>query len=271
MNTFRTLIADDQPLIRKGMELTLRADPEIEIVAVCSDGRMVVDRIRELHPALAFLDVQMPELDGFEILAELEVAERPHVVFVTAHEEHAVRAFEVSAVDFLVKPFTPARLAAATSKAKDAILSHRAGYLAKQVEQLLQFAKELEGRAPQDVHRKTVADSGGHLVLKVEGALHFLRPDDVLWVEAQGDFVKVQTVEKPQLVRDTLQNLEQKLDATKFLRIHRSFLVNLDHVSRVETALYGDYSVYMSDGTKLRLSRNYRSKLKALVAGAPVS
>lgn len=108
-------------------------------------------------------------------------------------------------------------------------------------------------------------------MLKADGALHFIKTEEVIWIEAQGDFVKVQTAGKTQLVRETLQSMEKKLDAGKFLRIHRSFLVNLEHVKRVETALYGDYSVYMSDDTKLRLSRNYRAKLKALVRQLPAS
>lgn len=272
MNTFRTIIVEDDPLTRKGMELAVRSDSEIRVVANCADGRSAVNRIRELHPDLAILDVQMPHLDGFEVLNELDPSERPHVVFVTASEQHAIRAFEVSAVDYLLKPFDNARLATALARAKEAIRKERAGHLSQQVQQLLQYARELESSgAPSGIPRvPTAAEHPDQLVLKADGALHFVKASDVIWIEAQGDLMKVQTGTGTQLIRETLHELEQKLDASKFLRIHRSFLVNLDHVSRVETALYGDYSVYMSDGSKLRLSRNYRAKLKALINRAPI-
>jgi len=267
MNTISAIVVDDEPLGRKGLELMLRADPEIRVVASCSNGQIAVDRIRELRPDVAFLDVQMPQLNGFEVLEELEPTERPYVVFVSGREQHAVRAFEVSAVDYLLKPFNGARFATAVGRAKAAVRKERSGALTEQVEQLLQFAKELESAA----HRKPASEavptsSVEQLVLKAGGALLFVKPADIVWIEAQGDFVKVQTGSKNHLARETLQNLELKLDAAKFLRIHRSFLVNLDHVDRVETAHYGDYTVYMSDGMKLRLSRNYRAKLKAIVS-----
>lgn len=271
MSPFSTIIVEDDPLTRKGMELAMRTDSEIRVVANCADGRSAVNRIRELHPDLAFLDVQMPYMDGFEVLNELAPSERPHVVFVTASDRHAIRAFEVSAVDYLLKPFDNARLALALARAKEVIRKERAGYLSQQVEQLLHYAREFEPvTASSETHRGSASEHTDQLVLKADGALHFIKPSDVIWIEAQGDFVKVQTGAKTQLVRETLQNLELKLDASKFLRIHRSFLVNLDHVNRVETALYGDYSVYMSDGSKLRLSRNYRAKLKALINQAPI-
>lgn len=271
MNTFRTIIIEDDPRTRKGMELAMRADSEIRVVANCADGRSAVNRIRELHPDLAFLDVQMPHMDGFEVLNELAPSERPHVVFVTASERHAIRAFEVSAVDYLLKPFDNARLIVALARAKEVIRKERAGYLSEQVQQLLHYAREFETAAPpSETHRVSATDHTDQLVLKADGALHFVKSSDVIWIEAQGDLMKVQTGAGTQLVRETLHDLEQKLDESKFLRIHRSFLVNLDHVSRVETALYGDYSVYMSDGSKLRLSRNYRAKLKALINRAPI-
>lgn len=268
MNTVSTIIVDDEPLGRKGLELMLRADPEIRVVASCSNGQMAVDRIRELRPEVAFLDVQMPQLNGFEVLEELDPTERPHVVFISGREQHAVRAFEVSAVDYLLKPFNGVRLARAVERAKAAVRNTRSGVLSRQLTRLLEYAKEIESTTPLKLLARKVPStiSVEQLVLKVGGALLFVKPADIVWIEAQGDFVKVQAGEKNHLARETLQNLELKLDASKFLRIHRSFLVNLDHVDRVETAHYGDYSVYMSDGTKLRLSRNYRARLNALVS-----
>ncbi len=273
MKRIRVLVVDDEPLAREGLQLLLKADPEVEIVGFCADGQTAVDAMRVHRPEIVFLDVQMPRLDGFETIAAIPPAERPVVVFVTAYQQHAVRAFEVCALDYLLKPFSNARFAAALKRAKESVRRGDQGYLAKQVESLLDHVKRLQpsaagagpGAMPVEV------DLSDRVVIKVDGALHFVSMRDILWVEAQGDFVKVQTHGKTQLVRETLHSFAQRLDPERFLRIHRSFIVNIAHVRRVETALYGDYSVFMSDGTKLRLSRSYRDQLDALVKRPPRS
>lgn len=277
MKKIRTLIVDDEPLARAGLESLLGSDPEIEVIGMCADGKSAVEKIRSLHPELMFLDVQMPQRDGFEVLSAVPEAERPVVIFATAYDQHAIRAFEYSAMDYLLKPFSDSRFKTALSRAKDEVRkSHTAG-LSHQVALLLERVRELEPSTPTLATAtpfpggERPADYNDRIVLKADGALHFIKTSDVIWIEAQGDFVKVQTAGKVQLVRETLQAMEQKLDKAKFLRIHRSFLVNLVHVRKVEMALYGDYSVTMSDGTKLRLSRNYRAKLKALVKQVPVT
>ena len=279
MKPIRTLIVDDEPLARESLAALVRTDAELESVGLCPDGRTAVQTIRAERPDLVFLDIQMPRLDGFEVLAELAPTERPVVIFVTAFEQHALRAFEVSALDYLLKPYTDARFAAAVAKAKDTIRRGRTAHFAQQVEQLLDYARRLDpGTSPAPIAAAATPPPAApspeyvdRIVLKADGALHFIKTRDVIWIEAQGDFVKVQTPGKTQLVRETLQSMERKLDAATFLRIHRSFLVNLEHVRRVEVALYGDYAVFMSDGTKLRLSRNYRAKLKALMRQTPMA
>jgi len=201
-------------------------------------------------------------------------AERPVVVFATAYDQHAIKAFEVCAIDYLLKPFGDARFSAALRRAKEEIRKSRTSNLSQQVEQLLEHVRELDAKRGPAVPEAPAAsgpDYADRIVLKADGALHFIKTRDVIWIEAQGDFVKVQTQGKTQLVRETLQSMERKLDGAKFLRIHRSFLVNLEHVRKVEVALYGDYVVFMSDGSKLRLSRNYRSKLKALIKQIPTA
>lgn len=273
MRKIRTLIVDDEPLARDGLRILAAQDPEIEIVGECAHGEKALAAIREHRPDLVFLDIQMPELDGFEVLSALSPEERPTVIFVTAYEQHAIRAFEVCAVDYLLKPFSDSRFATALQRAKEAVQRGVSTQLSSRVEQLLEYVRKLESGAGSTLARPGSASPASGLpeyadrvVLKADGALHFIRAQDVIWLEAQGDFVKVQATNgRTQLVRETLQSMERKLDASQFLRIHRSYVVNLDHVKRVETALYGDYFVYMSDATKLRLSRNYRAKLKALV------
>ena len=173
MNTFSAIVVDDEPVGRKNLERLLGADPEIRVVASCKDGSVAVDRIRELRPDLAFLDVQMPYLDGFEVLENLDPSDRPQVVFVSAHEGHALRAFDVSAVDYLLKPFTQARFDRALGRAKESIRRLRAGLLTEQLEQLLDYAKELQGSSVPVVAREPVAGNNEKLVLKAGGALYF--------------------------------------------------------------------------------------------------
>lgn len=273
MKTIRTLIVDDEPLARDGLALLASADPEVTVIGQCGDGASAVAQIRELRPDLVFLDVQMPQLNGFEVLAALAPTERPTVIFVTAFEQHAIRAFEVCAVDYLLKPCTDARFTTALQRGKEDVRRRHLSDLSGRLEQLLEYIRKIEPGGPAEAPLTASAelpspDPTGRIVVKADGALHFIKMQDVVWIEAQGDFVKVQTATKTQLVRETLQSFERKLDPAKFLRIHRSYVVNLDHVRRVETALYGDYSVFMADGTKLRLSRNYRAKLKTLLRPA---
>jgi len=275
MKKIRTLIVDDEPLAREGLETILKSDPEIEVIGTSADGQSALEAIRTRAPDLVFLEIQMPKRDGFGVLGELKPAERPVVVFVTAYDQHAIRAFEVSAVDYLLKPYSDSRFAAALARAKEEIRKSRTSNLSGQIENLLAQVREISAKPANLATAETPAspspDYADRIVLKADGALHFIKTRDVIWIEAQGDFVKVQTQGKTQLVRETLQSMERKLDAAKFLRTHRSFLVNLEHVRKVEVALYGDYVVHMSDGSKLRLSRNYRSKLKALLKQIPTA
>jgi len=267
----RTLIVDDEPLAREGVALLLARDPEIEVIGASADGAAALHAMRHDHPDLVFLDVQMPRHDGFEVLAALAPAERPVVVFVTAYDHYAIRAFEACAVDYLLKPFSDSRFAQALARAKEEWRKSRTAEVGTRVEALLAHVRALTradtpaaGAAPPA--RPEYAE---RIVVKSGGDLHFVKTSDVLWLEAQGDFVKVQTVGQPQLVRETLQSMEQKLDGGRFIRIHRSFLVNVEHIRRVAPALYGDHTVFMSDGSKLRLSRSYRGQLKALTGQPP--
>ena len=264
----RTLVVDDEPLARDGVTTMLAQDAEIELIGCCGDGQSAVNAIRAQRPDLVFLDIQMPKWDGFEVLAELAPAERPKVIFITAYDKYAIKAFELCAIDYLLKPFRDARFFAALSRAKREIRQNRASELGDKMQQLLGYVQELaKGGAPA---LQGAVPGGGEsadrVVLKTGSDIHFIRAADIIWVESQADFIKVHTTGTAQLVRETLQSLEGRLDPSKFLRIHRSSLVNLEHVRKVTPALYGDYLVLMSDETKLRLSRKNRGKLKQLIA-----
>ena len=266
---FTVSLVDDDAGERAKVAARIQQDPSLVLLGEFADARDALSQAREMRPDFIVTDIQMPYLDAFEMLDQFSASDRPHVIFVTSHAEYALRAFDAGAIDFVSKPFSEKRLTLALDRAKNAIGLSRLGALTRNVELLLESARTLEQLRPKAASSAPIAQD--HLVIKADGALHFLKTSDVIWIEAQGDFVKVQTSDKTQLVRETLQALEQKMDATKFLRIHRSFLINRDHLVRVETALYGDYSVFMSDGSKLRLSRTYRPKLKSLLGRSPLT
>ena len=262
----RTLVVDDEPLAREGIVTMLALDSEVEVIGTCADGHSAVNAIRAQKPDLVFLDIQMPKRDGFEVLAELKREERPMVIFITAYDKYAIRAFELSAIDYLLKPFRDARFLAALAKAKKEIRQARSNDLGQKVEQLLGYMQEMAAAKSPAVPAAKQTDSTDRVVLKTGSDILFLRTTDIIWVESQADFIKVHTTGAALLVRATLQSLEDRLDAAKFLRVHRSTLVNIEHVRKVTPALYGDYSILMSDNTKLRLSRKNRGKLKQLIS-----
>ncbi|HEX7631442.1 MAG TPA: LytTR family DNA-binding domain-containing protein [Lacunisphaera sp.] len=263
----RTLVVDDEPLARDGIITLLASDPEIELIGHHGDGLSALNAIRAQRPDLVFLDIQMPKRDGFEVLAELKRDERPVVVFITAYDKYAIQAFELCAIDYLLKPFRDARFFAALTRAKKEIRQTQSAGLDRKVEQLLGYMQQITKGlpVPAAAPASPVAESADRVVIKTGSDIHFIRAADIIWVESQADFIKVHTTGPAQLVRETLQSLEERLDPTRFLRIHRSSLVNLEHVRKVTPALYGDYTVLMSDDTKLRLSRKNRGKLKQLI------
>lgn len=274
MKKIRTLIVDDEPLAREGIAAMLQNDAEIEIIGTCPDGQSALTAIRAQRPDLVFLDVQMPKRDGFAVVAELKAEERPAIIFITAYDQYAIRAFEICAVDYLLKPFRDARFLAALGRAKAGIRHLREETVGRRLEQLLDHMRETLGGSPVRVTLDTPptagaaagSDSADRVVIKSGSDLHFVRTGEIVWVESQADFIKVHTTGAAQLVRETLQNFEQRVSADKFFRIHRSSLVNVDHVKKVTPALYGDYTVLMSDGTVLRMSRKNRAKLKQLIS-----
>lgn len=264
----RILVVDDEPPAREGVLALLAKDAGAEVIGQCGDGQAAAKQIRALRPDLVFMDVQMPKCNGFEALAELKPEERPVVVFMTAHDRYAINAFEACAIDFLQKPFGNARFAAALDRAKTEIRRKRITGVEQKVEELLAYVQALvrSGTPAAASQPPPASEAADRLVLKTGSDLNFIRTRDIIWIEAQADFVKVHTTGAAQLVRETLQNLEDRVDPAKFLRIHRSTLINLEHVRKVTPALYGDYTVQMSDDAKLRLSRKNRGKLKQLIA-----
>jgi two-component system LytT family response regulator len=242
MSDLRVLIVDDEPPARRRLRALLEADPEVTVVGECGDGPAAVAALRRDACDLVFLDVQMPGLDGLEVVRAVGPERMPAVVFVTAHACHAVPAFDAAAVDYLLKPFDRERFAQALERAKEAVRGRRL----------------LAAPPPAPAQRPA-----GRLLLRGQGRLYFLAADEIDWVEAAGNYLRLHAGGKTHLLRATLGGLAARLDPTRFVRIHRSALVNLDRVEELQPLFHGDYAVLLRDGTRLTLSRAYRAGLAA--------
>jgi two-component system, LytTR family, response regulator len=244
----KTLIVDDEPLGRERIRTLLADDPEIEVAGECPDGRRAIAAIERFRPDLIFLDVQMPEVDGFAVLEAIAGDRMPMIIFVTAYDRYAVQAFEVHALDYLLKSFDRERFQAALQRAKEEIRRSKEGFLNERLAGLLEDLQAKQKRLTR-------------LVVKSAGRIVFLRVEEIDWVEAADNYVRIHAGRESHLIRETLQSLESRLNAEKFLRIHRSTLVNLDRIRELQPIFHGDYLVKLNDGTELTLSRSYREKL----------
>ncbi|HEX6749133.1 MAG TPA: LytTR family DNA-binding domain-containing protein [Longimicrobium sp.] len=261
----RVVVVDDEPLARSGMAGLLARDPDVAVVAECADGREAVDAISRLRPDLVLLDVQMPEMDGFEVLRELGPERLPVVVFVTAFDRFALRAFDVAAVDYLLKPFDDERFALAMGRAKHAVRNAEAGELGRRVLAMLE-----RGGTPSPVAESPRPEPAGYatrLTVKGSGRTVFVRVDEVDWIEADDYYAKLHVSGKSHLLRETMGSLETRLDPLRFFRVHRSAIVNLDRVREVQFLFRGEHVVILHDGTRLKLSRGRLDKLEAMLAG----
>lgn len=261
MDTIRTLIVDDEPLGREGVRVLLEQDPDVEVVGECANGREAVHAIEDLEPDLLFLDVQMPEMDGFEVLTRVEAARLPVVIFVTAYDQHALRAFEVHALDYLLKPFKDDRFRTALKRAKAQIQQQKVSEVSQRLVALLE---QTTGNAPSP----TPPDTSSYLtrlVVKTGGRVFFINVEEIDWIEAADYYVRLHVGGKSHLLRETMTHLEQQLDPRRFQRIHRSTIVQLDSVATLEPYYHGDYVVLLRDGTQLKMSRRYRQKVEAVL------
>jgi two-component system LytT family response regulator len=251
--SLRAVVVDDEPLGRRGVVGRLEKSGRVEVVAQCANGRQAIEAVRRHRPELLFLDVQMPGLDGFQVVEALPEARRPHVVFVTAYDRHAVRAFEVHALDYLVKPIDDDRFDEALARAIRAVEQERDSDLGRRVAAAVGDLRGGPG-PPQ-------AAPGGPancFPVRAKGKVTFVRHADIEWVGAEGDYVRLHAGPRSYLIHETLASVERGLGSRRFLRIHRSTIVNLDRVRELESLENGDHEVRLNDGTRLRLSRTYR-------------
>ena len=250
----RTLIVDDMPPARRRLRRHLEQVDDFEIVGECGDGASAIDTIKSLRPDLVFLDVQMPEIDGFGVIAALEPANRPAIMFVTAHDEHALRAFEVNALDYLLKPFDTERFDAALQRAREQLRARNGnGAQDPRLDALLAQLNK-----PQERWLRRVA-------VKTRGRTRVVSIDDIDWIGAEGNYLSLHVGGEQHLIRETMNAFEQQLDPQSFVRIHRSTIVNLDRVRELTPLFNADQCVLLKDGTELTLSRSYHDRVKALL------
>jgi len=248
-----TLIVDDEPLAREGLRMFLSRDPDVSAIAEAKDGREAVAAIRAARPDLVFLDVQMPEMDGFSVVHEIGAQHMPAVVFVTAHDQYAIQAFEINAFDYLLKPVTEERFTQALERAKARLHSTPAEDASRQIIGLL------ESIASPRRHIKRLA-------VRSAGKTVFVDVREVDWIEAAENYVQLHAGRATHLLHVPMNTLEKSLNPETFLRIHRSIIVNVGRIKELHSDMHGEYVITLHDGVRLRSSRTYHDKLKALSA-----
>ena len=245
----RAIIADDEPLARARMRRLLAEETDVEVLAECANGAETAEAIRRYAPDVVFLDIEMPELDGFEVVTGLDGARPPVIVFVTAYDRHAIRAFEAEALDYVLKPVDAARLRRSVERVRAHL---EKGDVAEKLATILSSV-----RGEREVLDRIAVRGKGHV--------SFVRTADVTFIESAGNYARVHTATGSHLIRETMAALEAKLDRKRFVRIHRSTIVNVDAIRELRPWFGGDYLVVTNDGTELTLSRTYRDRAGPLL------
>jgi two-component system LytT family response regulator len=258
----RIVTVDDEPLARDCIRLALRGEPGCEIVAECPDGERAAEAIEREAPDLVFLDVQMPGMDGFGVIERIGAERMPPVIFVTAFEEHALRAFQVHALDYLLKPFSDARFRAALGHARRRIHTEHDGELGRRLHALL---RDVHGGAHPTASAPPAAAPASPyatwLTVSAQNRTQFVRVDEVDWMEADGKYVRLHAGGRAHLIRSSLAAVAERLDPAHFVRIHRSTVVNVARIREVQPWMGGDHLAILRDGTQLRVSRTFRGAL----------
>ena len=245
----RALIADDEPLARQRLRMLLADEEWVEVIGEAKDGASTVAAIQKLRPDLVFLDVEMPGATGFEVIETVGAAKMPFVVFVTAYDKYALKAFDVHAIDYLLKPFDKDRFHQALARARQQLERETGGELERR---LLQLVHDLQP-APQRLER---------FVIKSGGRVFFVPTSEIDWIESAGNYVRLHVGTDTHLFRETMNALEARLNTDTFFRIHRCHIINIERVRELQPWFNGEYVVFLKDGTRLTLSRGYREKLQ---------
>lgn len=272
----RTLVVDDEPLARKGLLVRLDTHPEVIVVGEAAGGRQAFEQIQELKPDLVFLDIQMPGWNGFDVLRELQQADKhlPLVVFVTAYDNYAIKAFDVRAIDYLLKPVDEERLAKTIHKVLEHINNQQE--LGEQQQVLMQLVAEMSGEDCEEI-LKHLADNkdathqkdkyADYIAIKDSGEITRVAVKDIEWIEAAGDYMCIYTSDETHILRRTMKELEQELNPSLFQRIHRSAIVNIHQVEKLINRQNGEYHLVLLNGKELKVSRSYKDKMKQFILG----
>ena len=245
----KVLVVDDEPLARQRILDLLKEEEDLEVIGQARNGQEAVEKIEAEKPDLVFLDVQMPEVDGFGVIRALGAENMPHVIFVTAYDQYALQAFEVNALDYLLKPFDQERFYVALARAREQLNRQQDDTISHQIRRLLEDVRPEDGTVDR-------------LIIKSEGRIFFIKTGDIDWVEAAGNYVTLHVGGEDYLMRETMAGMEEKLDPKQFIRIHRSHIVNIESIKEIKPWFNGEYHVDLKDGTQLTLSRKYRQNFK---------
>jgi two-component system, LytTR family, response regulator len=262
--TVRAVVVDDEAVARRRVIRLLSEREDIEVVGEANGGRTAVEAIQRSRPDLVFLDVQMPDFDGFEVLRQLEGEKLPVVVFVTAYDDYALRAFEANAIDYLLKPYDSDRFTRAVDRALHWIGTARSGDEEDRLRSLLREVLRNQQAVASSDARAAPLD---RFMIKKRGRAQFVRADEVDWIESDGNYVRIHVGTTSHLVRGTIAACADRLDPRRFVRVHRRYIVNIDRVSEVQPWFGGDYVIILGNGHKLRLSRNFRDHFQSRMLG----
>jgi two-component system LytT family response regulator len=252
----RAIIADDERLARRKLRILLDSEPDVEVVAECEGGRETVAAIHTYLPDLLLLDIQMPDMDGFQVLDEISPAEMPVVIFTSAYDQYAIRAFEAHALDYLLKPFDQERLHHAIERARSELHKSHDREIARRILDLLSRVKS---------ETRTASEQDGRLVIKAKGRVVFLNLDEIDWVEAAANYVRLNVGKESYLFRETISRTSERLDPNLFIRIHRSTIVNVRKIKELIPVNSGEYVVVLKTGKELSCSRGYRAALQRVI------
>ena len=252
----RTVIADDEPLARRKLRILLDSEADVQVVAECRDGGQTVSAIRSYRPDLLLLDIQMPDRDGFQVLSEISREEMPVVIFTSAYDQYAIRAFEAHALDYLLKPFDQGRLHQAIERARFELRQSKDREITHRILDLLSWVKS---------DKQPVPESEGRLVIKTKGRIVFLNLEEIDWVEAAANYVRLNSGKESYLFRETISRTSERLNPNHFIRIHRSVIVNVRKIKELIPVNSGEYIVVLKSGKELSCSRGYRTNVQHLI------
>lgn len=255
------LIVDDEPAAREGIEALLKQDKGIHVLQSCSNGRDAIDSILSLKPQLVFLDIQMPEVDGFEVVEAITGRTDAHIIFVTAFDDFALKAFEINALDYLLKPYSNSRFKAAVEKAKSRIREQRINPSPENVNQLASWILANKNSSSNPIAAKTYVK---RLPVKIKDKTHLVAVSTIFWIEGSGNYTRIHLKDRAITSNYSMKDLEQMLNPKEIIRIHKSNMVSIDRIDSYEPNFNGDYTIHLANGNTVKASRRYRHLLESL-------